>query len=71
VLLTSGGLLLQTLQHLQSTDIGIQREKLLTFETPLFRYKDFEQQVAFVNALLEKILCSPVSRRAVFPGRSR
>jgi len=59
VLLTIGGLLLQTLQHLQSTDIGMQREKLLTFETPLFRYKDFEQQVAFVNALLEKIRAVP------------
>ena len=26
---------------------------------PLFRYKDFEQQVAFVNALLQKIRAVP------------
>src|SRR5687767_14957382 len=48
VLLTSGGLLLQTVQSLQNTDIGMQREKLLTFETPLFRYTNLDQQVAFV-----------------------
>jgi putative ABC transport system permease protein len=58
-LLTGGGLLLQTLQRLQTTDIGMQREKLLTVETPLFRYKDFDVQVAFVNALLEKIRAIP------------
>ena len=38
VLLTSGGLLLQTFQHLRNTDLGIRSERLLTFETPLFRY---------------------------------
>lgn len=59
VLLSSGGLLLQTFERLQDTDIGMQREKLLTFETPLFRYKDFGQQVAFVNALVEKIRAIP------------
>jgi predicted permease len=59
VLLSSGGLLLQTFERLQNTDIGMQREKLLTFEAPLFRYKDFGQQVAFVNALLEKIRAIP------------
>ena len=50
VLLTCGGLLLQTFQHLRNTDLGIRRERLLTFETPLFRYKDFDRRVAFVNA---------------------
>jgi putative ABC transport system permease protein len=59
VLVTSGGVLLQTLQHLQNTDIGMQREKLLTFEAPLFRYKELEKQVAFVNAMLEKIRAVP------------
>jgi putative ABC transport system permease protein len=59
VLITSGGLLLQTFQHLQNTDLGIRREKLLTFETPLFRYKDFEKRVAFVNAELERISAIP------------
>jgi putative ABC transport system permease protein len=58
-LLTSGGLLLETLQHLQNTDLGIRTEKLLTFEVPLFRYKDFDKRVAFVNSLLEKIQAIP------------
>ena len=58
-LLTSGGLLLETLQHLRNTDLGIRREKLLTFETPLFRYQDFDRRVAFVNAELEKIRAIP------------
>jgi ABC-type antimicrobial peptide transport system permease subunit len=38
VLLTCGALLLHTFQHLRNTDLGIRRERLLTFETPLFRY---------------------------------
>lgn len=59
VLLTSGGLLLQTLQHLRNIDLGIRSEKVLTFETPLFRYKDFDRRVAFVNAQLEKIRAIP------------
>ena len=42
VLLTGGGLLLQTFQQLRQTDLGIRREKLLTFVTPLFRYRDFD-----------------------------
>jgi putative ABC transport system permease protein len=59
VLLTSGGLLLQTFQHLRQLDLGIRSEKLLTFETPLFRYRDFDRRVAFVNAGLEKIRAIP------------
>ncbi|MPY88276.1 MAG: FtsX-like permease family protein [Luteitalea sp.] len=59
VLLTSGGLLLQTFQHLQNTDLGIRTEKLLTFGTPLFRYQDFDRRVAFVNALLERVRAIP------------
>ena len=58
-LLTSGGLLLQTLQHLRNTDLGIRSDKLLTFETPLFRYKSFDRRVAFVNAELEKVRAIP------------
>src|SRR5262245_26707833 len=58
-LLTSGGLLLQSFQHLRRLDLGIRGENLLTFETPLFRYRDFEQRVAFVNAELEKIRTIP------------
>src|SRR3989454_775933 len=59
LLLTSGGLLLQTLQHLRHLDLGIRSDKLLTFVTPLFRYRDFDQRVAFVNAELEAIRAIP------------
>ena len=59
VLLTSGGVLLKTFQHLRNTDLGIRSEKLLTFETPLFRYRDFDQRLAYVNAVLEKIRSIP------------
>ena len=58
-LLTSGGLLLETFRHLRSTDLGVRREKLLTFETPLFRYKEFERRDAFLSAVLEKIRAIP------------
>jgi putative ABC transport system permease protein len=59
VLLTCGGLLLQTFLHLRNTDLGIRSEKLLTFETPLFRYKEFDRRVAFINAQLEKLRTIP------------
>ncbi|MGH9672111.1 MAG: ADOP family duplicated permease, partial [Bryobacteraceae bacterium] len=59
VLLTSGGLLLQTFQHLANTELGIRTEKLLTLETPLFRYQDFHKRVAFVNAQLERVRAVP------------
>ena len=59
VLLMSGALLLQTFQSLQQTDLGIRKEKLLTFVTPLFRYRDFDQRVVFVNAELEAIRAIP------------
>src|SRR5262249_19185317 len=60
VLLTCGGLLLQTFQHLHSTDLGMRTERLLTFETPLFRYsKDFDRRVAFINAEVEKMRALP------------
>src|SRR6185295_12424219 len=42
-LLTGGGLLLQTFQHLRNTDLGLRAEKLLTLDTPLFRYGDFDK----------------------------
>jgi putative ABC transport system permease protein len=58
-LLTSGGLLLETFRHLRNTDLGVRREKLLTFETPLFRYKEFDRRDAFLSALLEKIRAIP------------
>jgi putative ABC transport system permease protein len=59
VLLTCGGLLLQTFHHLRNTDLGIRRERLLTLETPLSRYKDFDRRVAFLNAMLEKVRAIP------------
>jgi putative ABC transport system permease protein len=59
VLLTTGGLLLQTFQHLRQVDLGIRSDNLLTFVTPLFRYPAFDQRVAFVNASLEKIRAIP------------
>jgi putative ABC transport system permease protein len=55
VLLTCGGLLLETFQHLRNTNVGMRTERLLTFETPLFRYKDFDRRIAFINAELEKV----------------
>jgi putative ABC transport system permease protein len=58
-LLTCGGLLLQTFRHLWNTDLGIRTERLLTFETPLVRYEDFDRRVAFVNAELEKVRAIP------------
>jgi predicted permease len=54
-----GGLLVQTFQHLRNTDLGIRTERLLTFETPLLRYQDFDRRVAFVNAQLEQVRAIP------------
>jgi predicted permease len=59
VLLTTGGLLLETFQHLRNTDLGMRSEKLLTLETPLFRYSDFDRRVTFVNAQLEQVRAIP------------
>jgi putative ABC transport system permease protein len=59
VLLTSAALLLHTFQHLRNTDLGIRSERLLTFETPLFRYKEFDKRIAFVNAQLDAIRAIP------------
>ena len=58
-LLVCGGLLLETFRHLRNTDLGFRRERLLTFETPLFRYKDFDRRVAFVNAEVDNVRAIP------------
>jgi putative ABC transport system permease protein len=58
-LLTCCGLLLQSFQHLRNTDVGLRSERLLTFQTPLFRYKDFNRRVAFINAELEAVRAIP------------
>jgi predicted permease len=54
-LLTSAGLLLENLKHLYDTNLGLQSQKLLTFELPLFRYANFERRVIFVNQLLDRV----------------
>lgn len=59
ILLATGGLLLQTFQHLRQLDLGIRSERVLTLVTPLFRYPDFDRRVAFVNAQLEQIRAVP------------
>jgi len=59
VLLTCGGLLLQTFQHLRHTDVGFRSEQLLTFETPLFRYKDFSRRTAFISEELAAVRAIP------------
>ena len=59
LLLTCGVLLLQTFQHLRDTDFGFQRERLLTFETSLFRYPEFDRRVAYINAQLDKVRAIP------------
>jgi putative ABC transport system permease protein len=58
-LLTCGGLLLQTFRHLRNTDVGFRSEKLLTFEMPLFRYKDFHRRVAYMNTAIEAVRAVP------------
>ena len=58
-LLTCGGILLQTFQSLRKADLGIRRENLLTFEMPLFRYREFERRAAYVEAQLAKIRAVP------------
>ncbi len=40
-------------------NLGIRREQLLTLVTPLFRYRDFDRRVAFVDAQLEAIRAVP------------
>ena len=59
MVLVCGGILLQTFQHLRNTDLGIRSERLLTFETPLFRYKDFHRRVAFIHSELDAVRAIP------------
>jgi putative ABC transport system permease protein len=58
-LLTSGGLLLQTLQHLERVNLGLRTEKLLTMVTPLFRFRDPDRRVGFVDSMLERMRAVP------------
>ncbi len=59
VLLTCGGLLLQTFRHLRNTDVGFSSEKLLTLEMPMFRYKEFGPRVAYLNAAVDAVRAVP------------
>jgi putative ABC transport system permease protein len=63
-LLTSGGLLLQTLQHLQQLNVGLRTEKLLTMVTPIARFRDADRRVAFVESMLTAIRSVPGVTRA-------
>jgi putative ABC transport system permease protein len=58
-LLTSGGVLLQALQHLRHTDLGMRADRLLTLETPLLRYRDFDKRMTFLNQEFEAIRAIP------------
>jgi predicted permease len=44
---------------LRQLDLGIRSDRLLTLVTPLFRYREFDKRVAFVDAQLEKIRAIP------------
>jgi putative ABC transport system permease protein len=59
VLLASAGILIETFAHLRSRDLGFRSEHVLTFETMLFRYPQFDREVEFVNTMLEKIRAVP------------
>jgi predicted permease len=59
LLLVSGAFLLQTLQHLRQIDLGVRTENLLTMVTPLSRYRQFDQRVAFVGAVLARVRTVP------------
>ena len=59
VLLICGAFLAQAFQQLRSIDLGFRSEKLLTFETPMLRYREFDRRVAFINAAVERVRALP------------
>jgi predicted permease len=59
VLLTGGGLLLETLRHLRQTDLGLRADHVLTIGTPVGRFRDFSKRTAFVNSILERVSAVP------------
>jgi putative ABC transport system permease protein len=61
VLLTSAGLMIQTLVRLQRTDLGMRTDDLLTLSTilPASRYDSFTKRETFFNAVLEKVRTIP------------
>lgn len=61
LLLTGAGLMIQTLRNLDSVDIGMRRDHLLTLGTdlPQSRYSDFAKRSSFYRAVLEKARAVP------------
>jgi predicted permease len=59
VLLTGGGLLLETLQHFRQTDLGVRTDHVLTLNMLVARFRDFDRRTTFVNTVLEKVRAVP------------
>jgi putative ABC transport system permease protein len=60
-LLVAGGLVLQSFQRLQRTELGYQPDRLLTMELPLspYRRSAAPQQVLFMEQILERVRALP------------
>jgi len=59
VLLTGGGLLLETLRHLRQIDLGARTDHVLTMNMLVERFRDFNRRTAFVGSVLEKVRAVP------------
>lgn len=61
VLLAGAGLLLRSLQHLQSVDPGFDAHQLVTFELtlPMDRYREIAKRTAFTEELLGRLAAEP------------
>jgi putative ABC transport system permease protein len=61
VLLTGAGLMIQTLDRLQRTDLGMRTDHVLTGSTilPASRYDSFAKRERFFNAVVEKVRAIP------------
>ncbi|HUG54713.1 MAG TPA: ABC transporter permease [Vicinamibacteria bacterium] len=61
VLLAGAGLLLRSLQHLQSVHPGFEPERLLTFDMnlPMNPYRDIPRRTAFFDSLLDRVRVLP------------
>jgi putative ABC transport system permease protein len=59
VLLAGAGTLIGTFEHLRHADLGFKPDHVLTFETVMFRYPQFDREVVFVESMLEKIRAVP------------
>lgn len=61
VLLTSAGLMIRTLQTIQSADLGVRTDQLLSLRIPLSetRYPTSQQRAAVVESLLDRLEGAP------------